>query len=351
MLSVGFAGTERHAVELANELSRQGHDVAALLRGRPSEPHRQKAYRTLRGAVSPRITLFNASRAAPVFALWRALLRFRPDIVHAHHERAVRLASRYSGRVPVIGTVHTHFRARDFCQCDGLICLNQAAARAIPESYSGSVEVIGNWVQPHERPADAVLAARRAELGIAADDYVIGAVGRLEPGKGSAELIVALHAARLPASRLVIVGDGSQRAALERLVTDLDLRNHVTFTGFRQDVRDLYFLFDLFVLNSVEESFGLVILEAAAAGVPVITTTTPGAVAIAETLPIELIPINSQTALVAALHKMYGQRAPAYDMSRFGIEAKVHATVAFYRQAIGAKRTARGSPPGRARTA
>lgn len=351
MLSVGFAGTERHAVELANELSRQGHDVAILLRCRPSEPHRHMAYDTLRGAIASRIRLFVASRAVPALALWRALMQFRPDVIHAHHERAVRLASRYSRRVPVIGTVHVHFREQDFAGCDGLICLTEAEAQNIPVSYRGLVRVIGNWVEPHQRPSEATIVARRIELGIDATDYVIGAVGRLEPIKGVAELIVGFHTSRLKGCRLVVVGDGSQRPALEKLVASLDLEDHVIFTGFRPDVRDLYFLFDLFVLNSADEPFGLVVLEAAASGIPVVATATPGPVAMAETLPLELIPVGCPTLLVAALHKMYGRSAPDYDMSGFRVEAKVHVTIAAYRQVIAAKRAANSSTPNHRRTA
>jgi glycosyltransferase involved in cell wall biosynthesis len=351
MLSVGFAGTERHTVELANELSRQGHDVAMLLRCRPSEPHRHMAYDTLRSAIAARIHVFVASRAIPAFALWRALMRFGPDIIHAHHERAVRLASRFSRRVPVIGTVHFHFTERDFSGCDGLICLTEAESENIPSSYHGLVRVISNWVRPHRRPSEATLTARRSEFGIAAGDYIVGAVARLEPVKGLAELIVAFQAARLGSSRLVIAGDGSQRAALEHLVASLALGGRVIFTGFRGDVRDLYFLFDLFVLNSFDEAYPLAILEATASGLPVIATALPGPIAMAETLPIELVQAGKPNLLVAALHKMYRRPAPAYDMSGFGVEAKVHATVAAYERVIAAKRAATSSTPNHRRTA
>jgi glycosyltransferase involved in cell wall biosynthesis len=340
MLSVGFAGTERHAVELADELSRQGHDVAMLLRCRPAEPHRHAAYDMLRSAVSSRIPVYLASRAAPLFALWHALIRFRPDVIHAHHERAVRITSRYSGRVPVVGTVHVHFRARDFTGCDGLVCLTEAEASAIPADFKGVVSVIGNWVRPYRRPDAIRLSALRSELGIAAGEYVIGTVARLEPVKGIADLIDAFNAARLPESRLVIVGEGSQRAELQRLAEALGCGRQVIFTGFRSDVRDLYFLFGVFVLNSVDEPYGLVILEAADAGLPVIAAASPGPASIADSLPITLVPARAPALLASALQTVYRRPAPAYDMSVFGVEAKTRATLAVYSQVIAA-RTAR----------
>jgi glycosyltransferase involved in cell wall biosynthesis len=347
MLSVGFAGTERHTLELANELARQGHQVGLVLRRRPSEPHRQAAFAALRGEIADGITIFEARRTMPMLALWQALWRFRPDVIHAHHERAVRLCARHAGRVPVIGTIHVHFRPEIYGSCAGLICLTEAEAAAIPDSYRGAVCVIGNWVRPHPRPDAARLADLRAGLGLAPGDQVIGTVARLEPVKNVAELIEAFHAARLPDAqlpdaqlsdtRLLIVGDGSQRATLAALADRLGLAGRVIFTGFRPDVRDLYFLFDLFVLNAADEPFGLVILEAAAAGVPVIAVASAGPAAIARELPISLVPPGAEI-LAGALRAAYRRPAPAYNIAGFAVEDKTRAAVAFYNRCAEGRR-------------
>lgn len=331
LLSVGFAGTERHAIELTNTLARHC-DVALLLRRRPSEVHRQAQYDALRSAIAPDIRLFLASRAAPVIGLWNALLRFRPDVVHAHHERSARIASRYALNVPVLATVHVHFRARDFMRCDGVICLTEAEAHTIPSSYPGERFVIGNWVSPHALPSDATRRRLRAELGVAADDYVVGSVGRLQPVKGIDGLIAAFARASLPRSRLVVVGEGPDRADLERMARALNVGDRVVFTGFRSDVRDVYTLFDVFVLNSADEPYGLVILEAASAGVPVIATATFGACAIAETLPLTLVPLGAEAALVSALHDQWVNRGrpPPGALTGFAIEDRLPDLLAAY---------------------
>jgi glycosyltransferase involved in cell wall biosynthesis len=335
LLSVGFAGTERHAIELANALARHC-DVALLLRRRPREAHRQAQYDALRHAIAPGIRIFQASRAAPVIGLWNALLRFRPDVIHAHHERSARIASRYALNVPVIATVHVHFRARDFMRCDGVICLTEAEAQAIPPSYPGERFVIGNWVDPHPPPSDATRCRLRAELGLAADDYVVGSVGRLQPVKGIDGLIAAFAGASLPRSRLVIVGEGPDRADLERMAQALHVGDRVVFAGFRSDVRDLYALFDVFVLNSADEPYGLVILEAASAGVPVITTRTFGASAIAETLPLTLVPVGAEAELVSALREAWANRGRAASgvLAGFAIEDRLRDLLAAYARCI-----------------
>lgn len=333
LLSIGFAGTERHALELANALS-QHCDVALLLRERPREAHQQAAYDALLRTIDPGLRVFFASRAMPVLGLWRALAQFRPDLIHAHHERSARIASRYAFGVPVLATVHMHYRARDFARCRGLICLTQAEASALPHDFAGARFVIGNWVIPQPRPLAAALQSLRDSFGIQSDDYVIGTVARLEPVKGLEGLITAFHAAALPRSRLVIVGQGEQRPMLAGLARRLGLGDRVVFTGFRADARELYWLFDLFVLNSSDDPYPLAILEAAAAGVPVIASSTIGAVAMADHLPIRLVPLRSPVDLAHAIGEAWSQRLkPAKpDLGGHSIEGRVAEILAAYRQ-------------------
>jgi glycosyltransferase involved in cell wall biosynthesis len=335
LLSIGFAGTERHALELANALSRHC-DVALLLRERPRAAHQQAAYDALLRSIDPGLRVFFASRAMPVLGLWRAIAHFHPDLIHAHHERSARIASRYAFGVPVLATVHMHYRARDFARCNGLICLTQAEAVALPHDYAGARFVIGNWMIPQPRPPAEAVQSLRGSFGIQSGDYVIGAVARLEPVKGLDGLIIAFHAAALPRSRLMIVGQGDQQAALIGLARQLGVEERVIFTGFRADARVLYPLFDVFVLNSSDEPYGLVILEAAAAGVPVIATVTVGATAIAEHLPLRLVPTGSQSELVQAIRDTWTQRQPAAmaNVHAFSIEHRVAEILAAYCQVV-----------------
>ncbi len=337
MLSAGFAGTERHSMELAGELVRQGMDVALLLRSRPVETHRQSAYDALRRAIPAGVTVYYASRAAPVFALWRALLTFRPDVIHVHHERAARLVSRYGRTAPVVATVHVHYTSRNFQHCDGLICLTQTEAAALPASFKGVIRVVGNWVMPHPRPAPATLARLRDELGLSGAGFVIGSVARLEPVKGIAGLLTAFRDAAIPAAKLVLAGEGSERKALEQLAQTLGIEAQVVFAGFRPDVRDLYYLFNAFVLNSTDEPYGLAILEAAGSGVPVICAASAGPIAIAEHLPIALIPRDDTAALARALAAAAREPAPWYDMATFTVATKTRETIAAYRDIAAAR--------------
>jgi glycosyltransferase involved in cell wall biosynthesis len=136
--------------------------------------------------------------------------------------------------------------------------------------------------------ADAAPGARRvrAELGIAPGTPVIGFVGRLVPQKGHLVFFEALRrlADARPDVRAVVVGDAAAdgtdeagfRRTLHERVAALGLGDVVTFTGFRTDVPALMHAFDLFVHASHKEPFGSVIVEAMAAGLPVIASRTSG---------------------------------------------------------------------------
>ncbi len=118
----------------------------------------------------------------------------------------------------------------------------------------------------------------RRELGIGAGERIIGSIGRLTEQKGMAHLVRAFAAvaARDANTRLVIVGDGELRLELERLCRGLGVREKVVFTGIRTDVPVLLNLFDVFVIASLWEGQPIAIMEAMAAGKPIVATEVGG---------------------------------------------------------------------------
>lgn len=102
--------------------------------------------------------------------------------------------------------------------------------------------------------------------------FTVGCVSRLEPGKSCQTLLEAFAKLPIPNKRLVLVGDGSQRAALEQMAKQLGVSATTTFLGAmpREQLPEVLADFSVFVFPSVRESFGLVAVEALACGVPVI---------------------------------------------------------------------------------
>ena len=142
------------------------------------------------------------------------------------------------------------------------------------------VDVIYNGVDlsPFRSPALRDRAAARQELQWNPEEFVIVQVARLDPLKDHLTAVRALARVResLPNARLVLAGEGPERASIEAEVKKLRLSAHVTMLGQRQDVPRLLAASDLSLLSSRSEGIPLTLIEAMAAGVPVVATNVGG---------------------------------------------------------------------------
>jgi glycosyltransferase involved in cell wall biosynthesis len=219
-----------------------------------------------------------------VRALDRAIEDERPDVVCSHHTRGLitgYLAAKRHG-LPLIHHEHSsaHYRrgiGRLAAQAvmprvDRIICNSLYTMRSIQAAYPG---IAGRLCHVHdpvvERPATTAAQAVREELGLSETDLVIGHIGGLIPERNQATLIRAVDLLRRsnPRIKLVLVGDGPERARLEELVRTLHLDALVRFAGYR-DPGDLLGVMDLYVNPCVDEGFGIAVVEAMLAGLPVV---------------------------------------------------------------------------------
>ena len=194
--------------------------------------------------------------------------------------------------------------------------------------------------------ADRILfrpAARTIALPALADDTpppvslpqsnapVIMAAGRLVPEKGFSRLITAFAALPRRAARLVIVGDGPQLAALRSQSEALGVADRVEFPGYVADIRPWLDRANLFVLSSAFEGFPAVIVEALAAGRPVVATDCTPAVRLLAGGAGRVVPIDDTAALTDAIAAMLDQPpdAPAslaglVEQHRIGVVAQAY---------------------------
>lgn len=235
-----------------------------------------------------------------VLEVWRLMRRHRYTIVHTHNSKAGfvgRLAATLA-RVPVIlHTVHgfafhTHerwwrrwlFRVLERLAarwCDHLIMISEPLIdwalreRIAPREQMTKI-YSGIDLSAFRQPGN--VTALRAELGFRNHEFVVGEVAKLWPGKGHEVLFraAATLKARIPQLRLMVVGEGELRQTLQELAKRLGIHDRVVFTGFRQDVPTLTHLFDVAVLPSFFEGMGRAIIEAQAAGKPVIASCVGG---------------------------------------------------------------------------
>jgi glycosyltransferase involved in cell wall biosynthesis len=294
ILSRGFAGSERYAAELASFQSVE-HDVALLVR----RTHRSALGMSIVDAVSDRVKV----TAVPTWwrtqrAVERCIEEFRPDVIHTHLRRSSRIIARARPDAATVATLHISANGPHFFRLDGLICNAQWQVREIPASYRGRVFKLNQLMTPHRRLNAAEIASIRDSLGVAPNEYLIGAVGRLAYSKGLDILIEAFRAAELPNARLVILGEGRERVRLERL-----LGPRMAMPGFRKNIKDYYQAFDLFVCPSRREPLPLVMLEAFDAGLPVVASTADGCRELIDEYGGDIFPSGDIAALASILRR------------------------------------------------
>jgi len=152
--------------------------------------------------------------------------------------------------------------------------------------------------------------AAREFLGLPSDGWIVGNVGRLHHDKDQATLLRGFKKAlpRLPAgSLLVIMGKGPLEKELKQLAHDLDIAASVVFTGNVPDGRKYFKAFDVFALTSDHEPFGMVLLEAMAAGLPLICSDCGGGVEVVRGVG-AVFPLGDDDALADCMFAEYNNR-------------------------------------------
>lgn len=220
--------------------------------------------------------------------------REQVDIVHCHLYHAAlygRLAAKRAG-VPSIVTVHNIYSKPKWHRRLLNWWLARHTAKIIAVSHPVGNDVLhhdhidkqrlvvipnGIDLSPMHHMLDSGTAKER--LGLSANDPIIGCIGRLEPQKGHHFLLEALSLLRKErgdSPHLIIVGEGSQRHRICDIIASENLQDRVHLLGSRRDIPEILAAFDIFVLPSLWEGLPLALLEAMAAGVPVIASAVGG---------------------------------------------------------------------------
>jgi glycosyltransferase involved in cell wall biosynthesis len=240
----------------------------------------------------------------------------RVNAVIAHGNRALSLGRRGVGSaVPLVAVAH-NYRTRHCNLADAVIAvapdLRDHLARHFRQPQR--IFLVPNTVRVTEPPP----APTRHH-----DPPVIGAMGRMIGRKGFEVFCAALAALKASATpfRAVIAGEGEDRAALERTIRTLGLDRDVSLPGWIHDKAAFWRMIDIFCLPSLHEPFGIVLLEAWAAGKPVISTDAEGPDAIAEHGRDALIvPRNDPQALAQSIRLLLADAGKAHALAMAGYE-------------------------------
>jgi starch synthase (maltosyl-transferring) len=219
------------------------------------------------------------------------MLRIRPAIVHTflfHANLLGRVAARISSVPRVLSSIRVAEQRNSYhsivenlsCRMsDRVTCVSRGVADFVRRR--AHVPASRLVVVPNGIAADSMALASpsdRAALGVARNSVLAVFVGRLDAQKGLELLLEAMRQvySRLPQLELLLVGAGPQRGELEQISRRLGIESRTRFLGFRTDVPAILSCADLFILPSRWEGMPNAVLEAMAAGLPVIATKTEG---------------------------------------------------------------------------
>ena len=287
--SLEVGGAERHVVDLASALHRKGYEVEVACSitdglSKPLEEAGVPVRPLTRRLVKRRVSLAYAC------GVRKLLKKGSFDLVHAHiyaSAVAAAIATRGTG-VPLVVTEHTEASWQNLW---ARLCSRwtyRRARRIIAVSTPIERRLIERDGVPPERVTlipNAVIPASGNPPDLAdtlpdgwLERPLVGVVARLQPEKGVATFLkAATHVSKVsPEARFLVVGDGPLREELLDLVGHVGLRERVHFLGYRVDAQRLIGLLDVLVVPSLTEGSPLIVLEAMAAGVPVVASAVGG---------------------------------------------------------------------------
>lgn len=234
--------------------------------------------------------------------IYRVLRKEKFDIVHIHTSKAGllgRLAAKLARTPIIIHTPHGHvffgyfgsFKTKMFilleklasCLTDKIVALTNGEKEdylAYKVARKEKLAVISSGVDlnRYKEPSSEEKKNFKKELGVLENSLVVGTVGRLVPVKGPESLIEAskIIVSKYPDTYFLFVGDGPLRQSLEMKAIQIGVKKNIIFLGWRDDVSKIISIFDIFVLPSLNEGMGRVLVEAMALQKPIVASRVGG---------------------------------------------------------------------------
>ena len=284
MLAKNFGGAERHFVDLCNELAERGHSVQAIYNNKFIAANLLVASENLNQApisVLGNHDLFAARKIKKI------IRHFSPDIVHTHLARATLYAGRIctSLFVPLVVKTHNYVNLKYYRGVNKFISTTRDQKQYLIDNGVNENKVV---IIPNFSCNKSVVKKTHKKDPAR---FVIVAYGRMVEKKGFEILLEAIRRTldRGFKLELKLGGDGPLKDKLMHLCNRLQLQNYTKFPGWINNVSEFLDQADLFVLPSLDEPFGIAVLEAMSHGVPVVSTRTRG--------PMEIL--DEQTAWLA----------------------------------------------------
>jgi glycosyltransferase involved in cell wall biosynthesis len=327
-------GAQEHVYGLLSRIDAARYDVHVVSLSLGS------AVRKLERHGIPVTVIDEPDDAIATGALAALMGDLRPDVIHNHMYRAELIGTRAAialgevgrSRPYVVSTVHSS-RVRSDEDRAALHRLTPHTDQLIAVSHSiveklhhegrdaAPITLIHNGVDLERYDHQEPCCTLREEYGFPEDAPIVGVVARLEPEKGHPTLLDAWPAVlrAAPKARLLVVGEGGRREALEEQARALGIAGQVVFTGRRDDIPAVTAALDVAVLPSYREAQGLTILEAMALSRPVVASNVGGIPEMVENgVTGLLVPPHDPAALAAAIVRVLTDHPLADMLARAG---------------------------------
>lgn len=326
--SLEVGGMERLAIDLAQQQKVQGHDPEIYCTSHAGQlaPEAQEA-----GVPVHTFGKTDGFSPALIFKLARQLREKRVDVLHVHNALVLHYgiaAARLAGVRAVVNTRHGgNLRWDPHCE--------NIWRRSVP--FADGVVFISDGVRDHFVTRNRLARKnthviynglnlqkfldRPARPGSNRPRIRFGSVGRMVPAKAHSILLQAFAriAPLLPESELHILGDGPCRAEIAQMASTLGLAHRVMLPGASRDVAGFLSTLDVFVLSSIDEGLPISLMEAMAAGLPIISTRLPG---LTELAPEDVVAAYCEPGAPQALADAMFEVAKHTNPSVFGEKAR-----------------------------
>lgn len=311
MFGRGLGGIEQSFMDYSSALVGQGQQVTSLVHPKSAILPELKAKNLPVEAIS------NWGIWDPIAThqITRLLKTIKPDVVIAHGGRAAALLKKAAGgEVKVVGVCHNG-SIRRMLQCDMLFTVTEALRQQVIQAgYDAhAVHSIPNMISLPDHSPSLPKTWKNPP--------VIGTLGRFVEKKGFVYFIEALRILQLKgvACQAILAGDGEEAGHLKDYAQQTGVSNILTFPGWAKDKTAFFEAIDIFCLPSLEESFGIVLLEAFNHGVPVVGTECEGPKEIIERNHNGLlVPCHNAEALAAALERLMQDKPFADQLALAG---------------------------------
>jgi len=327
-------GAQEHVYSLLSRFDAARYDVHVVALSLGS------AVRKLEHHGIPVTVIDEPDDAIATGALAALMSDLRPEVIHNHMYRAELIGTRAAialgevgrSRPYVVSTVHSS-RVRSgedraalrrlTPHTDRLIAVSQSIVEKLRHEGrdTAPITLIHNGVDLQRYDHQEPCCTLRDEYGLPQDAPIVGVVARLEPEKGHPTLLDAWPAVlrAVPKARLLVVGEGGRREALEEQARALGVAGQVVFTGRRDDIPAVTAALDVAVLPSYREAQGLTILEAMALSRPVVASNVGGIPEMVENgVTGLLVPPHDPEALAAAIIRLLTDHPLADILARAG---------------------------------